>query len=360
MSEVAELLKQHTEMVEAGLLAVKSAGEEHKARLDDIEQKLARVPGDGFHTKEASWGSQFVDQKSAELEAMRRQRGRVQMQMKTTVTSTTGSALIVPQRDQFVGLPKRRLQVRSLLNVVPVLSGSVEYPQLLTRPSGADMVAEAALKPESAMTFDLATAPIRTIAHWIPASVQVLEDAPQLQGLIDEELRYGLALKEEAELLYGDGTGQHLDGMVTQATAFSNPIADTEYNMIDTIGAAILQALLADVPVDGVVIHPADWWRIRLLKGADDKYLLGDPGANVAPVLFGLPVVPTQAMTVDKFLVGSFASQTLYDRMEPRVEVSTEHDDFFVRNLVAIRCEERVGLAVKRPDGLIYGDFGNV
>ena len=79
---------------------------------------------------------------------------------------------------------------------------------------------------------------------------------------------------------------------------------------------------------------------MRLLKDADGKYLLGDPAASVAPVLFGLPVVATQAMTIDKFLVGNFRrAATLYDRWSPRVENSTEHADFFTRNLVAILAE---------------------
>ncbi len=43
-----------------------------------------------------------------------------------------------------------------------------------------------------------------------------------------------------------------------------------------------------------------------------------------------------------------------------RVEVSTEHADFFTRNLVAVRCEERIALAIKQAGALIYGDFGNV
>jgi HK97 family phage major capsid protein len=101
--------------------------------------------------------------------------------------------------------------------------------------------------------------------------------------------------------------------------------------------------------------------RMRLLKDGDGKYILGDPAANVPSVLFGLPVVPTQAMTIDKFLVGNFQrAATLYDRWTPRVEVSTEHADFFTRNLVAILAEERIALANKNPAALTYGDFGNV
>lgn len=73
-----------------------------------------------------------------------------------------------------------------------------------------------------------------------------------------------------------------------------------------------------------------------------------------------MPVVATQAMTVDKFLVGSFASAgTLYDRWQPRVEVGYENDDF-TKNLVTVLAEERIALAVKWGEALTYGDFGNV
>ena len=45
-----------------------------------------------------------------------------------------------------------------------------------------------------------------TIAHWIPASRQVLDDAPMLQSYINVRMTYGLKLEEEDELLNGDGS----------------------------------------------------------------------------------------------------------------------------------------------------------
>ena len=81
------------------------------------------------------------------------------------------------------------------------------------------------------------------------------------------------------------------------------------------LGLAILQASLADFPPDGIVMHPSDWRRIRLTKDFESRYLFGPPGEDVAPRLFGLPVVPTQAIVADKFVVGSFqAAGTIYDR----------------------------------------------
>lgn len=337
--------------------------EEVKGHLRQLEQRVSAESGGTGGAAALSWGAEFTEAKSAELGNLAHSRGKLGMEVKATISTAAGSGggLIVPHRDQTLMMPQRRLTVRNLMTTVQVSSNSVEYPRLTARPTGADVVAEMALKPESAMAFDLATANIRTIAHWIPASLQVLDDAPQLRDLIDTELLYGVALKEEQQLLNGSGVGQNLTGMVTAATPFDPQILVTlgvgAPNRIDRIGAAIYQASLTDVPPDGIVLHPADWWAMRLTKDGDGKFIMGDPGANVTPFLFGLPVVPTQAQAVGRFLVGSFKSQTVYDRWAPRVEVSTEHADFFTRNLCAIRAEERIGAAIKRPEALISGTF---
>jgi HK97 family phage major capsid protein len=123
----------------------------------------------------------------------------------------------------------------------------------------------------------------------------------------------------------------------------------------------MLQVTLADFVPNGVVLHPSDWMRIRLLKNADGEYLLGDPQSNPSPLLFGLPVVATPAIAKDKFLVADFAAAaTLYDREGANVALSTEDGDNFVKNMVTIRAEERLGLAIKQALATSYGDFGNV
>jgi HK97 family phage major capsid protein len=365
--EMKDLFKQHTEVVESRLGELGINVNEIKARLDEVEQKAVRRGGD--EPAGESWGTQFA-KNVAQLEEVadastRGRRANFSLEMKTTLTTGTTSAGplgLQPFRDGVVAMPRRVPRVRDLLPVVGISSGSVEYPRQTTRTNNAGMVAEAAEKPESAYGFEMVTATPKVIAHWIPASRQILEDSPQLAGIIDSELLYGLALKEDEQLLSGDGTGQNLTGLITTATAYSAPFdpAGTE-TMIDTIALAILQNTLADYAPSGIVMHPSDWMRMRLLKDGDGKYLLGDPGAQVEPRLFGLPVVPTTAMTIDKFLVGDFnAAGTIYDRWTPRIEVATEHADFFVRNMVAILAEERLALAIKQAGATIYGDFGNV
>jgi HK97 family phage major capsid protein len=107
-------------------------------------------------------------------------------------------------------------------------------------------------------------------------------------------------------------------------------------------------------------MHPTDWARVELTKDGDQRYLIGNPQGTAAPTLWGLPVVATPAMTIDKFMTGAFRmAAQLFDRWDARVEVGYVNDDF-TKNLVTILAEERLALAVYRPEALIYGDFGNV
>lgn len=343
------------------LLKAKTAN----AIVDELCQRMDRR-GPATDGRTETWGEQFVAADGLkEFAELTSRKGQFRMDVKATITtgSTSGGPTGVPaHRDDIVQMPTRPLHVRDLLPKVQITAGSVEYPKQTTRTNNAAPAAETTAKPESAYGWTMQTVVPRVIAHWVPASRQILEDAPQLRDIIDTELRYGLQLREDAQLLAGDGTGENLSGLITNATAFSAPIdpAGTE-TMIDKVALAMLQTTLADFAPTGIIMHPSDWIQIRLLKDANGKYLLGDPGAAVPPVLFGLPVVPTTSMAVDKFLVGDFQrAATLYDRWAPRVEVSTEHADFFIKNMVAILAEERLALAVKNALALTYGDFGNV
>jgi HK97 family phage major capsid protein len=63
-------------------------------------------------------------------------------------------------------------------------------------------------------------------------------------------------------------------------------------------------------------------------------------------------------MTVDRFLTGAFnLGAQIFDREDANVEISTEDSDNFRKNLVTIRAEERLALAVYRPESFVKGTF---
>lgn len=338
---------------------------EAKARLDEMEQKMARRGEQGDQAQTA--GERFVEDESFKSFAgQTRPRGRVIVEVKDISSLTTDAAgsvgtLVQPQRAAPVDLPRRRMTIRALLAQGNTNSSSIEYDKETGFTNNAAPVAEGTAKPQSEIQYEEATATVRTIAHWMRASVQILADAPGLRSMIDNRLRYGLTYVEEGQLLNGSGTGQNLSGLVTEATAYAAPGGLTAGQMIDTVRYGMLQVALAEYPPNGIVLNPIDWAYIETLKDGDGRYLIGNPQGTIGAQLWGLPVVPTQAMGEDKFLVGAFdLAAQIFDRQDATVEVSTEDQDNFIKNKVTIRAEERLALAIYRPEALVYGDLGRV
>lgn len=340
---------------------------ETKARLDELEQKMARRPSDspeGFK----SLGRQFVEtEQFKSLQGSAGQRGKANLEIKATITSATtdtaGAAGDLVQTTRIPGIvapPERKLTIRDLLMPGRMDGNALEFVQETGFTNAAAMVAEGALKPQSDIKFDLKSTNAKVIAHFMKASRQILDDASQLQSYIDGRLRYGLAFKEENQILNGDGTGQNLLGIIPQATPYVRPagVTTSAESKIDTLRFAMLQAVLAEYPASGHVLNPIDWAAIETLKDTSGQYIIGNPQGALNPTLWKLPVVETQAITVNKFLTGAFSmGAQLFDRWLSRVEVATENEDDFIKNLVTILAEERLALAVYRPEAFIYGDI---
>jgi HK97 family phage major capsid protein len=336
-------------------------------QVSALEQKAARQV-DGDETQKTA-GAEFVESEAYKNFALggfsRNDRARIET--KATLTNSTaaaagslGAGLEVTRLPGVVELPQRPLTIRGLLAQGNMDGQSIEYLKEHSWTNGAGMVAEGAAKPQSDFRLELATATAKVIAHHMKASRQVLSDVAAVRSMIDSRLRYGLDLKEEDQLLNGDGTGQNLLGIVPQATAYVTPLVGADTQSIDKIRLMMLQAALALLPADGIALNPADWAWIELLKDSQGRYIIGNPQGNIGASLWGLPVVPSMAMTVDKVLVGAFKTGAqIFDRWETTIEAGYENDDF-TKNLVTILGEKRLALATYRPGAFIYGDFGRV
>lgn len=277
----------------------------------------------------------------------------------STLPASAGGALVEPMILPPVELPRRRMTIRNLLAPGRTISNAFKYVQESGFDNQAAVVSETTEKPESNITFEVVTGNVATIAHWIHASRQILDDAPGLQSMIDTRLRYGLQLVEEEQFLRGDGTGDNLLGIIPQATAFNtNLVSVANKTRIDEIRIAILQVFLAEYPADGIVLHPTDWASIEMTKTTDGAYIMANPASNLTRTLWGLPVVDTQAMNDNEFLVGAFSlGAQVLDREDANVAVSTEDRDNFIKNMVTILAEERVAMPVYRPEAFVTGSF---
>lgn len=332
---------------------LKAAG----TRLFDMEQKFASGAENPDEKKS------FSERAAEELtKSWNGSKGHFEAQtFNKSLGSDTGSAgsLIQPMQVPGIIMPGlRRLTIRDLLAQGRISSNSLEYVREELFTNNAASVAEKALKPESDITFSKQTANVKTVAHWIQASRQVMDDAPMLQSYVNNRLMYGLALEEERQLLNGDGSGDDLEGINHVATAYDTGLNDTGDTRADIIAHAIYQVTESEFSASGIILNPRDWHSIALLKDNEGRYIFGGPQAFTTNIMWGLPVVPTRAQAQGTFTVGGFdmASQ-VWDRMDATIEVSREDRDNFVKNMLTILCEERLALAHYRPTALIKGSF---
>ena len=339
-----------------------------KAQITEIEQKLARG-GQDQRDEVKSIGELFVgsDEFKAFSQGGFSRNERARLEAKATLTNSTaaaagslGAALQTTRLPGVVEIPRRPMTIRALLAQGNMDGQTIEFIREHSATNSAAMVAEGAAKPQSDFRLEAVSTSAKVIAHTMKASRQTLSDLSAVRSMIDSRLAYGLDLVEENQLLNGDGTGQNLLGIIPQASAYTNPLTGGDSTSIDKIRLMVLQASLALLPADGVVIHPADWAWIELLKDTTGRYIIGQPQGQIGATLWGLPVVPSMAMTIDKVLVGAFRTGAqIFDRWETTIETGYENDDF-TKNLVTFLGEKRLALATYRPSAFIYGDFGRV
>lgn len=336
-----------------------------EAAFDDLAQKMVKLPGTEKVFKS-------VGQMAAESEAAKQYKGGVMelceyagpLFRKDITADVTDPYPQEPfRRPGIYADPEQPLTIRDLLTVIPTGASSIEWAQEKSFDNQAGPQAtQGADKPKSDLTFEKKSSPVETLAHWMAASRQILADVPALRGFIDSRLRYGLKLVEETQLLFGDGTGGNLNGLMPQATttavAVSAGAGDTQ---IDALRKVITEATLANYPVTAMVLNPSDWADIELTKDANKGYIFANPVNQATPRIWGRRVVESQSMTVDNFLVGAFGlGATLWDRELINVRVAEQHANFFIQNMVAILMEERLALTVERPKAFIKGVFATV
>lgn len=281
-----------------------------------------------------------------------------------TITGQTGSPaensdIIVPA-DRLPGIVPgafRRLRVADLIPSIPTTSNAVEVTRETGYTNNAAETSEGQQKNESDITFELYSTPVRTIAHFIKVSTQVREDAPMLMGYIDTRMRYGVELREDTQLVQGDGTNPNLVGMnhADNMTAFS-PV--TNDNALDTINRQKYAIDAADYMATGVIINPVDWGKIERTKvgASDDRYVIGDPRSAIGPFLWGLPVVVSNAMPTGQVLVAAFdIAFMLHRRSDTEVRIFEQDDTNAQKNLLTIRAEKRCALGGQRPASVRYG-----
>lgn len=223
---------------------------------------------------------------------------------------------------------------------------------------------ETKLKPSASAAFTLKTEQAKTLAHDLPASRQVLDDADQLRRHVDTRLLEGVALMEETQILYGDGSARQLQGIMTHPRTLTYnwsdgetaPVPDTK---LDAVKRGATLAMLSNYEPNAVVVHPTDWEDICLAKGSDGHYIFVNAPTTAGPTsVWGLNVIVTTAINAGEALIGAFGlGAQLWDRQMAMIRVFEQHADFAKKNMVLLLAEERMALTIYRPEAFVAVTF---
>jgi HK97 family phage major capsid protein len=242
----------------------------------------------------------------------------------------------------------RPIQVIDLIPGATTNQNAVVYMNETTFTNNAAEVAEGGSYPEAALALTEVSSPVQKIAEFLPVTDEQMEDVMGIQAYVNNRLTFMLRQRLDGQILTGDGTSPNLSGILDRAGLQTQ--AKGADPTPDAIHKAITKCRVTGrATPNAVVLHSNDWQDIRLLRTADGIYIWGSPSETGPAMIWGLPVVLSEALTEGTGLVGDFATYAqLSIRRNVSVLVSNSHSDFFVKGKQAIRADMRASLEVFR------------
>lgn len=332
-------------------------------QLLELQQKAQKAEGDRVH---ASLGAYVTKSESYKTFLTSRRPVSVVYDTKADGDPILSSAgQLRPYRVPGIqALEQRELVIEDLFPHIPISENSVEYVKEKSFTNNAAPVAEAAQKPASTLETETAQTPVQVVAHWTRITRQLADDAGALAAFINARMVYGVDLAVENQILSGNGTSPNLSGLMktgnytTQEFTLAQ-IGGSTANLLDLLRMSFAKVNYWSYRTSAVLLNPMDWASLQGLKGSNGEYLLGSPADSFAnSTVWGVRVVQTAAMDEGKFLAGDFArAATVYDRMQTVIDIASQNEDDFIKNLYTIRAERRLALAVERTKAMIGGTF---
>ena len=375
ISKLNEIDKKYQDSNSSSELALKSLGEEQhklaqelaKLSAECIEMQKRQENYPAANSAVSSIGEKFVKSNSFKSFSEKTSNHvREAFDTKAAVVSTTTTGITdnflggVQAMPGIIGLPNRKLVIESLIPHIPTTAGSMSMVKETAFSNNAAVVAEGGSKPESYSTFEKYNVDVETVAHWTKISEQLAADAPAVQAFINTRMAYGLQDKIDSQLISGTGTSGQLSGLLNTGNYTDYGVSVTpgaNDTLIDFAARVIAELEDAKYVPEYIMLNPKDWTDLTLLKDTQKRYILGGPGSASEKSLWGVPVITSSSITQGKYLIPNLSlGAAILDRQELVIDMERTQDDF-IKNLLTIRVERRLGLAILDAGAIAGGTW---
>jgi HK97 family phage major capsid protein len=276
-----------------------------------------------------------------------------------SITSNySGGQVALSQLESGVArIARRKPFLRQLVNVAGTVSKYITYIEQKSPEGGADMTAEGALKSQADFDLVEVSKAVKKVTAWIKVSKEMVADLPFMRNEIDTELMELVELKLDSQILSGNGSGDNLEGLLQNATAWAAggfALSIPVPNEFDVLRVAIAQIQGLEFNANYILLHPEDCAKMELTKTTQGEYTYAMSYIMDGIVrVKSIPVIENTGVTAGTFIVGDFSKSNLRIREDLNVQVGYVNDDF-TKNLMTILCEARAVHYVKSNH---YGAF---
>lgn len=291
--------------------------------------------------------------KALNLEALKGQRGSVSVELKAQPEVGAVAAPTIPVVSQNVGEINYKLGVREAFGREAISGNTLTYFVMRTTNSTPGEIAldgQGSAKAQIQPTYDPVTAALVKIACYIKETDELLSDAPFLESVVRGRGVYEQQKAVETSLV----------GQLTHTVGINTTYQNTGLNFDNLLKAKCAVEADTGYEADTILINPVDLQTLLLTKDETHQYLMGGPayapygnGAYGAYLpIWGCKVIATNAISQGTAIIGAFkqgAAVVTKANEGLRVEVSNSDQDDFIKNLITVRIEERLLLAVRVP-----------
>lgn len=364
----AERDEQLKQLQEDNEKALKDLAEKNDLKLEEMQAILKRAKISEIETRMKGFAEHIVDKLSSEegekmiKDFFKGQRESLNFDveadhLKAVVTMPSGA--VAPEFIPIVGPGHDDIHARNAIPVFPTISDVIKFVRMTYTgdDAGFATVGMGVEKPELLYTSALEEANVRKIAGWIDVPDEIMDDVVGFRAWLAYELPKAYLDAEDMQIFKGDGTGTNLLGLYTQADVQTLPWGSvtTASNEWDRLMAAITQIRTRKRATSGAFVSPTFYMELWINKGNTDEYSYPIVmGANGILYIGGVPIYWSNVFVQYEGLVGDFArGASIHQRKAMNIAYSTENKDNFTKNIVTIRLEGRIALAIRVPEAFL-------
>lgn len=345
--EYKDAYKDEIETVQTGLLAKLAEVQDHADALDvKIQKKETKESYKGDFIKE------LIKENFDSISSVQKT-GKVNIEYKAVGDMTLGNNFsgVQPrtQSSTVATIPDQILNFSDLIGNINIGNGTYEFPREGAGEGTMGTPDEGADKNQVDTDITMVAVPTDFIAGYTRYSKKMANNLPFLESFLPGSLRRK----------YFDAENSDFN---TKLVAAATASSVTSGNFIERLMSEKAALASANFSTTGFVVSPAAYDTIlKTTANANSSYAV--PGgvtidANGSIRVAGIPLLQVNWLAdADKYFVGDWTTISKVVTEALSLEFSREDGTNFRSNNITARIEAQVGLAIHRPDAIIYGDF---